>query len=124
MVCIFEKTTDMITILHNPRCGKSRNAVKFLAHLDIKFDIRNYLLDPLSREEILTLLNKLEMKPIDIVRTKEIIWKQIPEIEKIDDDSIIEILVQYPILIERPIIISKNNAILGRSQENLEKIQL
>jgi arsenate reductase len=113
----------MMTILHNPRCGKSRNAVSFLESLNLEFEVRNYQTEPLDVEEIRHLLKKLNMKAIDIVRTKEPLWKELPENEKKDELSIIRSIVKHPILLERPIIIQENKAIVGRTQEQLESIK-
>lgn len=112
----------MTTILHNPRCGKSRNAVAFLENKNMEFQIRNYLKEPLSEKEIIDLLKKLDKKAIDIVRTNETIWKELQEVEKSDELSIIRSIVRNPILLERPIIIQEKKAIIGRSQEKLETI--
>ena len=112
----------MTTILHNPRCGKSRNAVAFLEDKNMEFQIRNYLKEPLSEKEIIDLLKKLDKKAIEIVRTKETIWKELNEDEKSDELSIIRAIVRNPILLERPIIIQEKKALIGRSQEQLETI--
>lgn len=112
----------MTTILHNPRCGKSRNAVAFFEDKNMEFQIRNYLKEPLSEKEIIDLLKKLDKKAIEIVRTKETIWKELNEDEKSDELSIIGAIVRNPILLERPIIIQEKKAIIGRSQEQLETI--
>ena len=121
-LCIFEKKLTMTTILHNPRCGKSRNAVAFFEDKNMEFQIRNYLKEPLSEKEIIDLLKKLDKKAIEIVRTKETIWKELNEDEKSDELSIIGAIVRNPILLERPIIIQEKKAIIGRSQEQLETI--
>ncbi|WP_313578488.1 hypothetical protein [Chishuiella sp.] len=65
----------MYTILHNSRCGKSRESLKVLEDSGKEFQIREYLKEPLSKEEIKNILSKLKVNPIDIVRTNEEDWK-------------------------------------------------
>jgi arsenate reductase len=65
----------MLQILHNPRCGKSRNCIAYLTESDVSFEVVNYLENPLTEEEIKLLVKKLNIKPIDLVRKKEVIWK-------------------------------------------------
>jgi len=65
----------MYTILHNSRCGKSRDAVKVLEESGKDFEIREYLKEPLTKDELRTILTRLNLKPIDIVRTNEEDWK-------------------------------------------------
>jgi arsenate reductase len=110
-------------IFHNPKCGKSRSAIKYLEDLNLKFDVRNYQKDPLSMEEIRDLLKKLNLNAIDIVRTKEKVWIELSEKEKKDEFSMIQAIIKHPILLERPIIIQEEKAFITRSQEKLELIK-
>lgn len=104
----------MIEVLHNPRCGKSRTCLAFLDEKKIDYTIIKYLDNPLSINEIETLLKKLNFKPIDLVRQKESIWIENFKGKNLDDKAIIEALHQFPILIERPIIVGKNHAVIAR----------
>jgi arsenate reductase len=109
----------MLQILHNPRCGKSRNCLAYLTESNVSFEVVNYLENPLTEEEIILLVKKLNIKPIDLVRKKEVIWKDNYKDKSLTDDQIINALEQHPILIERPIVIDGNYAIIAREIQKL-----
>lgn len=106
-------------ILHNPRCGKSRNCLAILDENSIDYQIIKYLETPLSKEEIINLLKMLSLSPLDLVRQKEEIWVQKFKNKVLTDEKIIDALVEFPILIERPILIDGNKAIIAREQEKI-----
>lgn len=106
-------------ILHNPRCGKSRNCLATLGENSIDYQIIKYLETPLSKEEIINLLKMLSLSPLDLVRQKEEIWVQKFKNKVLTDEKIIDALVEFPILIERPILIDGNKAIIAREQEKI-----
>ena len=95
----------MIKIYHNNRCQKSRLGVKFLEKNKLDFEIINYLDDPLSMDEIKFLIKKLKIKPIELIRKNELIWKTNYKNKKLSDEEIIMAMVDNPKLIERPIIV-------------------
>ncbi|TBX67055.1 arsenate reductase [Flavobacterium silvisoli] len=109
----------MIQVLHNPRCGKSRNCLAFLDNSQKEYEIINYLTQPLIAVEIETLLKKLNLNPIDIVRQKEAIWIEHYKGKSLSDQEIITAIVQHPILLERPIVIDGDRAIIGRELDKL-----
>lgn len=111
----------MITILHNNRCGKSRTALQFLESKGLDFKVRNYLEDPLSEVEIEDLLEKLDVSVHDIIRKNEDIWKEKFSETTYSDSELISILANYPKLLQRPIVIGDNKAIIARDLEKLEK---
>lgn len=110
----------MLQILHNPRCGKSRNCLAFVTESKLDFEIIHYLVNPLSAEEIKALINKLKIKPIELVRQKEAIWLENYKGKSLTDADVIEALAKHPILIERPIVINGDKAIIGRDIEKLK----
>jgi arsenate reductase len=110
----------MLQILHNPRCGKSRNCLAFLKENDVPFEVINYLENPLSAIEIKVLLKKLNCKPIELVRQKETIWKDKFKGKSLSDEDIIKALAKFPILIESPIVIKNGKAIIAREMEKLK----
>ena len=112
----------MIKIYHNPRCGKSREAIEILETENKTFEIIKYLENPPNQNEITDLIKHLKIKPLDLVRTKEKIWIDQFKNQKLNDDDIIEILANHPILIERPIVINKNEAIIGRPPSLIKSI--
>jgi len=109
----------MIKIYHNNRCGKSRQALNFLKESGKDFEIIKYLENPPTFEELEVVLKKLNHKPIELVRQKEPIWIEKFKGKNLSDKEIINALVQNPILIERPILILDNKAILARTPEKL-----
>ena len=101
-------------IYHNNRCRKSREALEIIKSQQKDFKVIEYLKEKLSSKEISSILTKLKLKPIDLVRTNEVVWKEKYKNKKLTDTDIINIMADNPRLIQRPIIITKNKAILGR----------
>ncbi len=87
----------MIEVLHNPRCGKSRTCLAFLGEKKIDYTVIKYLDNTLRINEIETLLKKLNLKPLDLVRQKENIWIEKFKGKNLSDKAIIEALSQFPI---------------------------
>ena len=108
-------------IYHNPRCSKSRETLKIILDNDIKPDIHLYLENPLSIGEIKYILKLLDTPPENIVRKNEDIYK-ILDLKNANKDMLIKMIHENPILLERPIVISKNKAILGRPPENVKQL--
>jgi arsenate reductase len=109
----------MIQIYHNPRCGKSRNCVALVAEKETGVEIIKYLETPPTKKELADLLQKLNFKPIQLVRVKESIWIENYKNKNLTDDAIIQAMVEHPILIERPIVIKGDKAIIGRIPEEV-----
>lgn len=109
----------MTTIWHNPKCSKSREALKLLEEKGGKFEVFKYLDTPPSRDEIVRLLKKLGISARELMRTKEDLYKEL-EVGKITDEAkLIDVLVDHPKLIERPILIEENRALIGRPVEKV-----
>ncbi|MEZ4877071.1 MAG: ArsC/Spx/MgsR family protein [Flavobacterium sp.] len=111
-----------MTILHNPRCGKSRQCLAFLEENNKEFTIIKYLENPLTFEEIKKLLAKLKLTPIELVRQKESIWVEHFKSKNLTDTEIIQTLAENPILIERPIVIDGDNAYIARDENMLKNL--
>jgi len=109
----------MITIYHNPRCRKSREGLELLENSGQDYSIVKYLEDTLSEDELKHIITKLDINPIDLVRTKETIWKQEFKNKELSDNAIIKAMVAHPKLIERPIVIKGNQAVIGRPKEKI-----
>src|SRR4051812_32187657 len=109
----------MIQIYHNQRCGKSRNCLLTLKESNKEFEIINYLNTPPTAAELKELLQKLDLSPIELVRQKEQIWIENYKGKTLTEDEIIQAIAENPILIERPIVVNGNKAIIGR---DLEKV--
>ena len=110
----------MLQILHNPRCGKSRDCLAFATESELEFEIIDYLENPLSVAELKVLIKKLKVKPIEIVRQKEIIWIEKYKDKSLTNAQIIKALSKYPILTQRPIFIDGDRAIMGRDVYKFE----
>ncbi len=108
-------------ILHNPRCSKSRQAVALLEDAGADVQIRLYLNDPLSRGEIEALLEKLGCAPRDMMRSGEAVYKDL-NLSAADDAALIAAMVENPILIERPILITAQKAVIGRPPERVLEV--
>ena len=109
----------MIQIYHNSRCGKSRNCIEHIEKSKKEFEVINYLINPPSYEELANILEKLNFNPIDLVRKKEQIWLDNFKDLTMNNQQIIQAMITHPILIERPIVIKGNKAIIGRDLENV-----
>ena len=109
----------MIQIYHNPRCGKSRNCLVFIKESEKEYQVINYLDNAPTFEELTALIQKLNFEPLQLVRQKEKIWIENFKNKQMTNDEIIQAMVSYPILIERPIVIKGNKAIIGRELDNV-----
>ena len=109
-------------IWHNPKCSKSRAAMELLENKKIDVNIVKYLETSPSKEQIVNVLKKLKISAKELLRTGEDIYKEL-NLKQIDDeDTLIDIMVANPILIERPIIIRGENAVIARPIENLSEL--
>jgi arsenate reductase len=112
----------MITIYHNPRCSKSRECLHLLEELDQPFTTIKYLDQPLNRSELISIIAKLQLSPIDVVRKKEQAWIDNYKGKTLSDDEIIDAMVKYPNLIERPIVVNGEKAIIARPADAIKSI--
>ena len=103
-----------IQIWHNPRCSKSREALKLLEEEGKEVEVYKYLDEVPSIDDIKIVLKKLGIKAKDLIRTKEKIFKELGLKEIEDEDALIKAMAEHPKLIERPIVISDSKAIIGR----------
>lgn len=109
----------MIKIYHNPRCRKSREGLEFLENSGESFEVVRYLEEVPSREELETLIAYLGISPEALVRKNEAVWKEQFKGKSLTDSEIIEAMVQHPKLIERPIIVKDNKAVIGRPADKI-----
>ena len=112
-----------VTILHNPRCSKSRQSLELLTNNGVDAQVILYLQDPPTSSEIKNILKKLNLSPSEILRRGETRFKELAiSLEDIDDDQLITLMAENPILIERPIIFNETKAVIGRPPENTLEI--
>ncbi|THH37112.1 arsenate reductase (glutaredoxin) [Aliishimia ponticola] len=109
----------MITFWHNPRCSKSRQALALLEEHGAPVDIRLYLANPPSREELETVAHKLGLPPLAMMRTGEKPFEEQELSENDSPDNLFDAMAEFPILIERPIAIRASRAVIGRPPENV-----
>jgi arsenate reductase len=109
----------MLQIFHNNRCGKSRKCLSILETSGKEFEIIPYLTTPPTAEELQEVLEKLNLNPIDLVRQKEKTWIDNFKGKDFTDQELIKIMITNPILIERPLLISEEKAIIARDEENI-----
>lgn len=111
-----------IQIWHNPRCSKSRNAMTLLEEKGINADVIKYLESTPTKEQLTDVLKKLNMSAKELLRTGEDVYKELNLKDENDEEKLIDIMVENPILIERPIIIKDDKAVIARPIENLEEL--
>jgi arsenate reductase len=112
----------MIQIYHNSRCGKSRECLVFLKETVQEYQVINYLETTPTHEELKVIIKKLGIKPIELVRQKEKIWIENYKGKTMSDDDVIQAMITNPILIERPIVINGDKAIIARPLEKAAEI--
>lgn len=112
----------MLTIYHNPRCGKSREGLQLLEELQQEFTVVKYLDVPPTRDELKAVIKKLGITPVALVRTKEPIWRENFAGKTLTPAQVIAAMVKYPQLIERPIVINGDKAVIARPAEKIKEI--
>ncbi|GHG02198.1 arsenate reductase (glutaredoxin) [Thalassotalea marina] len=108
----------MLTIYHNPRCSKSRQTLQLLEENGQQVEVIEYLKTPLTRGQIEALLKALSVEPIEMMRIKEDEFKE-QNLKGADNDTLIDAMVNTPKLIERPIVVKGDKAVIGRPPENV-----
>ncbi len=106
-------------IYHNPRCSKSRQTLQLLRENGIEAEIIEYLKDVPTEKELKEVLEQLNLKAVDIIRKGEAIFKENYKGKDLTNDEWIKAMVENPKLIERPIVIKGNKAVLGRPPEKV-----
>ncbi|MDO6743817.1 arsenate reductase (glutaredoxin) [Tenacibaculum soleae] len=112
----------MIQIFHNNRCSKSRCGLEILENSGKEFEIVKYLDNVPSEKKLNEIISLLNITPIQLVRKNEKIWKEEFKGKELSDTEIVQAMVNNPKLIERPIVINGNKAVIGRPPENILEI--
>lgn len=110
-----------VTIYHNPRCSKSRQTLAIIEEKGVEHDVVEYLTQPPSQAELKRVLTKLGVKPAEILRKKEAKEAGI-DAAAMSDGDLIKAMVANPIVIERPIVVADDKAVMGRPPENVLSI--
>ncbi len=112
----------MIKIYHNPRCSKSRAGVEYLKEKNLDFEVVLYLKNPLTKEDLERLLVKLNKNPLDMVRTQEEYFKKELKGKNFSDHEWIQIILENPKLLKRPIVELDKKAVWGVPVSEIDKI--
>jgi len=112
----------MYTVYHNPRCKKSRAGLQYVKEKGLDHQVREYLKEPLTVEELGKLLMKLHMKPMDLIRTQEAYYKKELKGLNLNDEEWTREMVENPKLIRRPIVEGKYKAVVGDPVENIDNL--
>ena len=108
-----------IQILHNSRCRKSRETLAIIEKNGSEIEIIDYLNNPVSKNTLKNIIKKLDIKPIELIRKGEPIWRERFKDQDMNEEEIINCMIEYPKLIERPIVVEKGKAVIGRPPENV-----
>lgn len=109
-----------IKVYHNPRCSKSRAALAYLDNKGIDYKVIKYLDEPLTNTDLKNLLDKLKISASDLIRKNESIFKDHYKGLQLSEDQLIDAMIEYPKLIERPIVVKGNQAVIARPTEKIE----
>lgn len=109
-------------IYHNPRCSKSRQGLAIVNEANVDFEIREYLKEPVSVEELTDIIKKLNIPAIELVRKNEKDWKENFRHKDLSEQEVIEAMVSFPKLIERPIFVKGEKAVIGRPPEKIKDL--
>lgn len=112
----------MLTIYHNPRCSKSRGCNVMLQDLGKEVKVINYTKDLFTETTLKELIDLLKIKPIELVRTNEKEWKENYKGKDLSDTEVIKAMVKHYKLIQRPIVVNGNKAVIGRPLEAVNDI--
>jgi len=107
----------MIKIYHNSRCSKSRCGLQLLEDSGKEFEVVKYLEETPSIEDLSEIISLLGISPLQLIRKGEAIWKENYKTKTLSNPELIEAMVKHPKLIERPIVINGNKAVIGRPPE-------
>ena len=109
-----------VIIYHNPQCSKSRKALEIIKSKNIEPTVILYLVNKLTKADVKNLITKLGLSIRDILRTEEDQYKKNNlKNENLSDDQLIDLLIKFPKLLQRPIVVKNNKAVIGRPPENI-----
>jgi len=115
--------SDVIRVYQKPTCSKCQATLGILEECAVEFDSINYYETPLTVEELSGLINKLGISPRDLMRKGEQLYRDLRLGEReLSDDELIKLMVENPDLMERPIVVHGDKAVLGRPPENVKKL--
>jgi arsenate reductase len=114
---------DKITVYEKPTCTKCREMDKLLRERGIPFDKVNYYIEPLTKKKLTELIRKMNIKPRDLLRKSEPIYKELGLAnDEFSDAELIGLMIEHPDLLQRPIVERGDRAVLGRPTENVKEL--
>ncbi|MEE9375967.1 MAG: arsenate reductase (glutaredoxin) [Rhizobiaceae bacterium] len=112
-----------VTIYHNPKCGTSRTTLSLLQEAGIELKIIEYLKDPVSRDELEALIEKMPSTVRDLIRTNGDLYKNLGlNDEKLNDEQLLDALLENPILMQRPVVESAKGVRICRPADTVKEI--
>lgn len=112
-----------ITIYHNPRCSKSRQTLQLIRDSGVEPEVVEYLKNPPSASELSGILDRLKLEPTDVMRRKESVFRELGLADReLSREEAIALMVDNPVLIERPIVVKGRKAVIGRPPENVNEL--
>ena len=112
----------MLTIYHNPRCRKSREALQIIEENGTAVEVVEYLKTPLSKDQLKEVVDKLAIKPQELIRRGEAIFKEQFKGKELSDDEWLQAMADHPKLMERPIVVKGDKAVVGRPPESVKEL--
>jgi len=112
----------MLKIYHNPRCAKSREGLNYLKQHGYEFEVINYMDNPIGKEALMTIMMKLNLKPMELIRKQEEIFRKELKGKVFTDSEWIKIILQEPRLLQRPIVESKYKAVIAIPPEKIQEL--
>ncbi len=108
------------TIYHNPRCKKSREALAFLEDKNATIDIVNYINEPLTFDQLSDVLEALDIPADNLIRKNETVWKDTFADKELSHEELVFAMIEYPQLMQRPIVVKENRAVIARPASEID----
>lgn len=112
----------MVIIYHNNKCSKSRKGLEYLQEKSQSIEIKEYIKQGITKNEIIEILSKLQCSVQDIIRINEPEYKTLIKGKEISDEKLIELIVEHPRLLQRPIVINNEKAVIARPEKTIDSI--
>lgn len=112
-----------ITVYEKPTCSTCKNVSKILKEMGVEFEKINYYIDPFTKEELIDLIKKMKMKPEELLRKSEVAYKELDMANRLyTENELLDYMVNNPDLVQRPIVVVGNKAILARPAEKIKEL--
>jgi arsenate reductase len=116
-------TDDRIIVYEKPTCTTCRQLAKLLREAGIEYEAVNYLINPIPRQELARLIRLMEISPRELLRTREPAYRELGlGREDLTDDELLDAMAEHPELVQRPIVVRGNRAVLARPPERVREI--